>query len=213
MGLEFVPENLSDWKTQFGLLDTMQRTSLRNDAEIQSILSAENLTLVMRTWSDVGRNFGSSGGMNITDMTFFAVCPGEFRPNNYKNLGSDAFINFPAIRPPNYSDEVDLMKSGDIPMKVKNRWGHVVDITLRDFLKNIGHFIPELDMDTDWSDPIDSADMQVSSQFSILPAPTGRADVGVAAFGYQKKKFTYYYWSFRRYWLETRAKWCRSNLF
>lgn len=185
--IDVVPENLADWKHLFKALDTKQRTALKTDTEVQKVLNEENLTLIMRTWSDVGRGFGSSGGMNITDMQFFAVCPGDFRPENYKHQPEDSFICFPAIRPPNYSDEVDLMRSGDIQMKVKNRWGGVVDITLRDFLKNIGHFIHEIDMDADWSDPIDGEHMQVSSQFSILPAPTGRADVGITAFGYQKK--------------------------
>merc|ERR1712117_698412 len=79
------------------------------------------------------------------------------------------------------------MTASQIPMKVKNRYGNLVHISLRDFLANIGFFISDLPIDTDWSDGADAGPMQVASQFSILPAPTGSADVGIAAFGYQKK--------------------------
>ena len=53
-------------------------------------------------------------------------------------------------------------------------------------LANIGHFISDLPMSADWGDAVDTTSkMQCASQFSILPAPTGSADVGIAAFGYQ----------------------------
>eukprot|EP00494_Astrolonche_serrata_P026438 UN26700 len=120
-------------------------------------------------------------------MNFFAVCPSAWRPADRSQMDTKDFVVFPALRPPNYSDEVDLMYSGEIPMKVKNRWGEAVEITLRDFLKNIGHFITDVDIEADWSDPCDMKKMQVANQFSILPAPTGSADVGIAAFGYQSK--------------------------
>eukprot|EP00493_Phyllostaurus_siculus_P024452 UN24792 len=118
-------------------------------------------------------------------MQFFAVVPSVWRPSDRSKMETKDFITFPALRPPNFSDEVDLMRSGEIEMKVKNRWGEVVEITLRDFMKNIGHFITDLDIEADWSDSIDMKKMQVANQFSILPAPTGSADVGIVAFGYQ----------------------------
>eukprot|EP00493_Phyllostaurus_siculus_P027828 UN28176 len=66
-------------------------------------------------------------------MQFFCVTPNKWRPSDKSRMSQKDFIVFPALRPPNYTDDVDLQMSGEVGMKVKNRWGEVVDITLRDF--------------------------------------------------------------------------------
>merc|ERR1711959_636794 len=84
-------------------------------------------------------------------------------------------------------DDVDIRKPSSFQFKAKNRDGHVQRTNLKEFLKNIGSYISDFRRDTDWSDPIDDEITQASSQFSVLPAPRGRVDIGVAAFGYQHK--------------------------
>lgn len=178
----------SEWLGSFADLRDTQ-ISATQQPEVAQKLAEENLKLTYTSWSDVERAHDSSVGRNITDMQFFAVPPKEVQQKLKKARpfwGQDQSVAFPTFRSDNFEDQVDIMSSSQIPLKVKNRFGQVVELSLQDFLANIGHFITDLPLDADWSDRSDSR-MQVASQFSILPAPTGQADVGIGAFGYQHK--------------------------
>merc|ERR550534_2356246 len=81
-----------------------------NYSSIKEELVNRNLTVNYTTWSDISRASGSCWGTNITDMTFFAVPPLECRPTcrAYWDLSKEEQVNFPAIRSPNFTDELDI---------------------------------------------------------------------------------------------------------
>eukprot|EP00940_MAST-03C_sp_MAST-3C-sp2_P003088 g3088.t1 len=180
--------DVKKWNEVFADLAKKQNKALREDKDVKEELKKNKMNILYISWSDVGRAKGSCIGDNITDMQFFAVSPSSARDDTYKNLKDDHFISFPAIRAPNFSDEVDIETAQSIKFKAKDIDGTLQTVTLAEFLRKIGHFIRDLPRGTDWSDAkADSGPMQVANQFSILPAPSGRVDLGIAAFGYQSK--------------------------
>ena len=91
---------------------------------MSSELRASKMQVVYRTWTDVKRAKGSSLGSNITDGQFFAVAPESERAGkNYKTLPSNQSVCFPAVRPPNLTDEVDIEKPEHVSFKATNRDG------------------------------------------------------------------------------------------
>lgn len=169
-----------EWSREFSQIQNKQVMQIRM---MRSILNAEKLGLCFRTWSDISRAANSCIGSNITDMQFFAVAPKEISPK----LAADSVVTFPCVRPSNFRDEVDIRPPASFMFKAKNRDGAVVVTNLKRFLKRIGQFVGDLPPTADWSDPVDDKVTQSSAQFSVLPAPYGAVDIGVAAFGYQHK--------------------------
>merc|ERR1712166_599695 len=180
-------DDLSSWNTSFTELQQKQLKALREDEAVKAHLQTNGLTTLFRAWSDIGRAVGSCIGDNITDMQFFALSACRPANTSHVDLPSDHFVAFPAIRPPNYSDEVAIRSPADVTFRARDRFGDVDVVTLQQFLKNLGDYVTDLPESADWSDPVDNGPMQAAAQFSMLPAPTGRADLGVAAFGYQAK--------------------------
>lgn len=178
--------SLADWRREFTALSRSQVDRLREDVAVRAQLEREGLNVIWRQWLDTERSFGSEEGKATTDITLFAMAPTKFRHPSYGQNDQD-FINFPAVRSPNYCDEVDVVSNADgVKFDVKNRHGELVKgVTLRRFLAQLGQFISDLEPVANWNDPIDDTPLQTSSQFSIIPAPTGCADVGIAAFGHQ----------------------------
>uniref|UniRef100_A0A7R9ZVS8 NAD(P)(+)--arginine ADP-ribosyltransferase n=1 Tax=Pyrodinium bahamense TaxID=73915 RepID=A0A7R9ZVS8_9DINO len=178
--------SLADWHRHFTTLSREQVDRLRQDVSVRAQLEREGLQVVWRQWLDTERTFGSDEGKTTTDLTLFAMGPKELRCPGFGHSDND-FVNFPAIRSPNYCDEVDVVGNTDgIQFDVKNRRGELVQgVTLRRFLAQLGEFIPDLEPSAAWTDSIDDTPLQTSSQFSIIPAPSGQADVGIAAFGHQ----------------------------
>eukprot|EP01043_Picozoa_sp_COSAG02_P077904 COSAG02_NODE_17286_length_1015_cov_1.171397_1_plen_308_part_10 len=177
------------WAETFNPIAAEQVRALRQDEGVAAELRAARMQVVYRTWTDVKRAKGSCLGTNITDGQFFAIAPPYDRAGkDYKSLPSTQYVCFPAVRPPNYTDEVDIEKPESVSFKAKNRDGQTETVTLRSFLKRIGHFISDLPREADWSDDAaDSGAMQTASQFSVLPCLTDRTEIGVAMFGYQRK--------------------------
>jgi len=108
------------------------------------------------------------------------------------DLDNELFVAFPAVRAPNFSDEVDMRTASAYRFKVRDLEGRVKNVSMEFFLENIGRYITDLEPSTNWADSIDmkEASMQVSSQFSVLPlveSARNRVDLGIAAFGYQRK--------------------------
>lgn len=95
-------------------LSQAQLHTMRTDVTAKAELRKEGLSVVWRSWSDVARSFDSQTGDNTTDMTFFAVAPASCRPSSpYSRLGDHMFVPFPAVRAPNYFDELDVLPSAD----------------------------------------------------------------------------------------------------
>lgn len=176
------------WAATFNPIAAKQVKALRSDASVSAELRTASMNVVYRTWTDIKRAKNSSLGSNITDGQFFAIAPeGERAGKDYLSLPSDQYVCFPAVRPPNYTDEVDIETVSTVSFKAKNRDGTTETVTLAEFLKRIGDFISDLPRGTDWSDDADAEPMQAASQFSVLPCPADRTEIGVAMFGYQCK--------------------------
>ena len=176
------------WAETFNPIAADQIKALREDQAVAAELHGARMQVVYRTWTDIKRAKGSSLGSNITDGQFFAIAPAAERAGqDYKTLPNSMHVCFPAVRPPNFTDEVDIEKPESVSFKAKNRDGQTETVTLRSFLKRIGHFISDLPRDTDWSDDTDAGPMQAAAQFSVLPCPADRTEIGVAMFGYQCK--------------------------
>jgi len=182
-----------DWRRSFVSISKDQIAQLRKN-DMKKELKERNLSVNFTTWSDVSRDEGSCGGSNITDMQFFAVPPVGCRPwaLNYYDIDNEAHVLFPAIRSPNFTDEVDIRSAHQYTFKVRNLQGWVENVSMSYFLKNLGRFVTDLEEEADWSDNIDLKpdNMQVASQFSILPilpSSGNRIDLGISAYGYQKK--------------------------
>jgi len=182
------------WRQEFNGISKEQIDELRNNVDVSSELKKNNMRILYVSWSDVGRAQGSCGGPNITDMQFFAVPPLKLRPAapRYHDLDRGLFCIFPAVRSPNFTDEVDIRTASIYTFKARDLQGEVKDVTLAFFLKNIGRYITDLDPDANWGDEIDLKEdkMQVASQFSILPlleCANYKVELGISAFGYQKK--------------------------
>jgi len=145
------------WRDDFNKISKQQINELRNNASVNQELKKNNMSILYISWSDVGRAQGSCGGPNITDMQFFAVPPRILRPAapRYQDLDKGLFCNFPAVRSPNFTDEVDIRTASNYSFKVRDLQGDVNDVTMTFFLKNIGRYITDLEPDANWGDEID----------------------------------------------------------
>ena len=172
------------WTATFNPIAAEQVEALRTDASVSAELRGANMQVVYRTWTDIKRAKNSSLGSNITDGQFFAIAPERERAGkDYKSLPNSQYVCFPAVRPPNYTDEVDIETPENVSFKAKNRDGETETVSLAQFLKGIGRFISDLPRETDWSDGADTQPMQSASQFSVLPCPADRTEIGVAKIG------------------------------
>lgn len=178
-------ESLAQWQQVFSSLSQAQLDAMTKDVSASAELRKENLSVLWRTWADVGRQFESDEGTNTTDMTFFAIAPSAVRgTGQYTAQPASSFVPFPALKSPNYFDVIDVLPNTDhLRFLAKNRAGVAKQVTLAEFLENIGSYISDLDEKANWSDAIDRTPLQLGSQCSLLPVPSGRADIGVAVFG------------------------------
>eukprot|EP00466_Bigelowiella_natans_P008273 jgi/Bigna1/89812/estExt_fgenesh1_pg.C_560026 len=185
------------WRSKFLEIANEQNYKLKSDKEVAEELKKNGLSVLYVTWSDVGRSKNPPMGTKIPDMHFFAMFPSQVgKDEEYKSLSPEHFVPFPAIRTPNFSDEVHIEKGGarGLELKVRDVNGRLRITTLDLFLKHIGKFIGDLGEETRWNDPVDcTVPLAVAHQFSILPLPPGssskgigkKIDIGIAAFGYQ----------------------------
>ena len=172
-----------EWHDEFDRAAKSQLSTIKNDEALQAAMKEEKLQIVHRAWSDISRTKGSCFGSNITDMTFSAISPETLRMVNdgdtedaaissYRDLPAPHFANFAALRKGNFSDEVCLSTPEAVRFTARTSDGSTTsNLSLAEFLRNIGHFVAELPDDADWSDAIDSdgSPMQLASQFSLLP--------------------------------------------
>jgi len=182
------------WRDDFNRTSKQQIDELRNNLNVHKELKKNNMSILYVSWSDVGRAQGSCGGPNITDMQFFAIPPLKLRPAapRYHDLDKGLFCIFPAVRSPNFTDELDIRTASTYTFKVRDLQGKVEVVTMAFFLKNIGRYITDLDPAANWGDEIDlkKDKMQVASQFSVLPlleCANHLVELGISAFGYQNK--------------------------
>lgn len=89
-------DTLQQWQDSFERLCQAQLATMATDVSCSAELRKENLSILWRTWSDVGRSFEKQDGTNTTDLTFLAVAPKPTRPAG--PLSARACIPFPAAR-------------------------------------------------------------------------------------------------------------------
>jgi len=182
------------WREEFSRISHKQINELRYNRGVKSELDKNKMSILYVSWSDVGRAKGSCMGPNITDMQFFAIPPLALRPAapRYLDLDEGLFCSFPAVRSPNFTDEVDIRTASTYNFKVRNIGGQIDEVSMKYFLEHIGKYITDLEPEANWGDAIDNKEgnMQVSSQFSVLPlleSADYKVELGISAFGYQKK--------------------------
>jgi len=182
------------WREEFDRISHKQINELRYNSSVKSELDKNKMSILYVSWSDVARSKGSCVGPNITDMQFFAIPPLALRPAapRYLDLDEGLFCSFPAVRSPNFTDEVDIRTASNYTFKVRNIEGQINEVSMEYFLKHIGRYITDLEPEANWGDEIDvkEGNMQVSSQFSVLPlleSADYKVELGISAFGYQKK--------------------------
>jgi len=182
------------WRKEFSQISNDQIYELRHNRQVKGELDKNNMSILFVSWSDVKREKGSCVGPNITDMQFFALPPLVLRPAapGYLDLDKELFCSFPAVRSPNFTDEVDIRSADKYSFKVRDIEGEIKQVTMKHFLKHIGRYITDLEPEDDWGDAIDleNEKMQVASQFSVLPlleCADYKVDLGISAFGYQQK--------------------------
>jgi len=182
------------WRDEFNKISKTQINELRYNASVKSELDKNKMSILYVSWSDVGRAKGSCVGPNITDMQFFAIPPLALRPAapSYLDLDKGLFCSFPAVRSPNFTDEVDIRTAAEYMFKVRNIEGDIKEVNMKSFLENIGKYITDLEPEANWGDALDleKENMQVSSQFSVLPlleSADYKVELGISAFGYQEK--------------------------
>jgi len=192
--VEKLTEPTKKWREKFSNVSRDQIYYLKHNRSVKGELDKNNMSILWVSWSDVGRQKGSCVGPNITDMQFFAIPPLALRPAapSYLDLDDKLFCNFPAVRSPNFTDEVDIRSADTYSFKVRDIYGDIKEVTMKYFLKHIGEYITDFEPEDDWGDAIDSEKekMQVASQFSVLPlleCADYKVDVGISAFGYQQK--------------------------
>eukprot|EP00756_Hemistasia_phaeocysticola_P022754 Hpha_TRINITY_DN15851_c4_g1::TRINITY_DN15851_c4_g1_i2::g.191501::m.191501 len=162
----------------FKRLSQMQIETLKSDTATSAMLKRDNLGVVWTSHSDVGRTFGEATGKNMTDVTLFAVPPAS------QDGRECEIVPFPAVRAPNYADPVDILPTTEaLKFKARDLTGKLRIINLMQFLETIGEFIGGLGRSANWKDPIDATPMQQSTQFSIIPVPSGSTEVGVGTTG------------------------------
>eukprot|EP00756_Hemistasia_phaeocysticola_P018245 Hpha_TRINITY_DN15583_c3_g11::TRINITY_DN15583_c3_g11_i1::g.104025::m.104025 len=163
----------------FRQLSATQTETLRADTATSAMLKRDDLSVVWTSHSDVGRTFKEATGQNTTDINFFAVAPSSSRGDDDRQL-----VPFPAVRAPNYADPVDILpNAGALKFQARSLTGELRDVDLTQFLARIGEFIGGLGNDANWADAIDDTPMQQSTQFSVIPTPSGATEVGVGATG------------------------------
>eukprot|EP00756_Hemistasia_phaeocysticola_P022757 Hpha_TRINITY_DN15851_c4_g2::TRINITY_DN15851_c4_g2_i1::g.191494::m.191494 len=180
-GAEIALQNFStpeEFIRCFKLLSQRQTGTLESDTATSAMLKRDNLGVVWTSHSDVGRTFGEATGKNMTDVTLFAVPPAS--PDGKER----EVVPFPAVRAPNYADPVDILPTTKaLKFQVRDLTGKLRTVNLMQFLEEIGEFIGGLGRSANWKDPIDDTPMQQSTQFSVIPVPSGSTEVGVGATG------------------------------
>jgi hypothetical protein len=175
------------WFDYFKKLVQTQVEILTKNAVVKLVLDENKLKVLFLTWSDRLRSAGSSWGSDITDLMFGAVAP---TVEKLTEMDDNQLVCFAAIRPPNYSDDIDVIKPTEFMIpKILDRYDMLHEnVSVAYVLKNIGLFLADLPLSADWSDGIDHEVTQVASQLSILPVTKQQpAEVGIAAFSYQCK--------------------------
>jgi len=182
------------WRDEFLTVSKKQIHELNHNSSVYNELKKNKMSILYVSWSDVGRAQGSCVGSNITDMQFFAIPPLALRPAapRYMDLDEGLFCNFPAVRSPNFTDEVDIRTASTYSFKVRDHDGEVKTVTMAKFLEQLGKYVTDLDPSANWGDKIDEEcrKMQVASQFSVLPllkCADNEVELGISAFGYQQK--------------------------
>jgi len=163
-----------------------QTKALQSDKGILALFLKFLLQVVFRPWSDVSRYANSAFGSNITDNEFFLLDPTVQDASKAKH--DSQMVLFPAVRPNVFRDDVTLADASKVILsQVIDRNGvKKQNVSVKELLKNLGQYIPDLLPSADYSDATDNGKIQVAHQFSVLPATKKTpAQIGIASFDYQ----------------------------
>lgn len=150
-------------------LSNVSRMDRNSDA--QRLAKEKGLVIERVTWEDNSRFPGSCWGSCISDMTLVV---------NRENM--------PVIRYPNFTDKTVDIPMDKIILPIGNSQGWpLYQVSLSDFLKNIGKYIPVLEgMKSLYSEDRDQ-NVIMSAQSCFLPLEDGDVEFNVNIMNYQSR--------------------------
>lgn len=162
--------------------DVVQKVAnMVSDGDLQRRVGARALSLVNVAWEDTARNYDSSVGPNISDLTLQVRRRGE--------RGEYDSSIMPVIRNPNFAD-----RTGDVPadrffVRIGNEQGRSLStVPLTSVLRNIRAYASKPEAILGSGNLLASRDTHflVSAQAVFLPIPkTGKAEFNPVLFNYQ----------------------------
>jgi hypothetical protein len=155
------------------------------DRDLVARAKRQGLSVVNVTWEDTGRDIGSSGGPNISDLTLQVREP---QPG-----GKVTTHLLPVLRYPNFSDRTADIKTDKLWVRVGNqtKGGSIETVPLNEVLGNLKWYLSDpssLPGDGNFTAPRDSH-MLVSAQHVFMPLPkTGKAEFTPVLYNYQSRQ-------------------------
>lgn len=160
------------------LADNMTR--MASNPKIVDELRKAGLTIGTVSWNDTGRSFGSSGGVNISDLSLVAITrdrEGKAKP-----------IAQPIVRLPNFEDKTVDVNMEEVLVPIGNAWGvsDLMAVPLRMILEDVSPFLSSGEKIKGSLYAPRDTQVLVSAQATILPVPqSGEAHFTPALYNYQ----------------------------
>jgi hypothetical protein len=155
------------------------------DRDLVARAKRQGLSVVNVTWEDTGRDVGSSGGPNISDLTLQVREP---RPG-----GNVETHLLPVLRYPNFSDRTADIKADKLWVRVGNQTNgtSTETVPLSEVLSNLKWYLSDpgsLPGSGNFTAPRDTH-MLVSAQHVFMPLPkTGKAEFTPVLYNYQSRQ-------------------------
>ncbi len=159
-------------------------TAMVNNDSVINRASARGLDVLDLTWEDTGRDLGSSGGPNISDLTL------QVRRKSPWVDGAYVTSLMPVLRFPNYTDKTADIAADKFFVRVGNEkdGGELRSVALTDLLKSIKEYASTPSSIKGSGDLLAKRDTHflVSAQAVFLPIPKhGEAEFTPMLFNYQ----------------------------
>ena len=164
---------------------TVSRVEQLPDNDLMQTRAARHgLELLDLTWEDTGRDYGSSGGPNISDVTLQMREPLDATGTRFRTH------LLPVLRAPNFTDKTADIAAAKLWVKVGNQssGAQLVSVPLSEVLANLREYVSDPDSilgSGNFSAPRDSHFL-VSAQHVFVPiAERGAVEFTPVIFNYQ----------------------------
>ncbi len=175
----FAPATLGNLKKAISRVEQMPASE-----RMQSRAARYGLNVLDLTWEDTGRDIGSSGGPNISDVTLQMREPLDASGKRFRTH------LLPVLRAPNFSDKTADIAADKLWVKVGNQsnGAQLVSVPLTEVLSHLREYVSDPDSvrgSGDFSAPRDTHFL-VSAQHVFVPiAEQGKIEFTPVIFNYQ----------------------------